>query len=344
MGVSEVDVQTYVNSLSGYIYAILGSFVLMIAVMIAAHFIVKKGTRHVVRWSAGVAWVLIVAVLANVICFGPMYNNVAIILNSQAQVSGESRENSRDVIREVGEEGMVLLENDGVLPLSPDTDRINVFGWASIAPIFGGTGSGSSDTSDCIGILQSLQDAGYETNDTLTDMYTEYRETRILPEMGNVGYTDWTLPEPTADYYTDEIMQEAEGFSDTAVVVLGRSGGEGQDLPTDMNAVINGTYDIRDEVADGNEQYNYFNCNYDNNGGIEKASVNLIALDKTNTLEPGANETVSFTSREQTRRYPLRSIKKIWRPMILQESRRKTADMYWRRETIQSLYGRIPIP
>ena len=213
MGVSEVDVQTYVNSLSGYIYAILGSFVLMIAVMIAAHFIVKKGTRHVVRWSAGVAWVLIVAVLANVICFGPMYNNVAIILNSQAQVSEDSRENSRDVIREVGEEGMVLLENDGVLPLSSDTKRINVFGWASIAPIFGGTGSGSSDTSSCVGILQSLQDAGYETNDTLTDMYTEYRETRILPEMGNVGYTDWTLPEPTADYYTDEIMQEAEEFS-----------------------------------------------------------------------------------------------------------------------------------
>ena len=141
-----------------------------------------------------------------------MYNNVAIILNSQAQVSGESRENSHDVIREVGEEGMVLLENDGVLPLSPDTDRINVFGWASIAPIFGGTGSGSSDTSDCIGILQSLQDAGYETNDTLTDMYTEYRETRILPEMGNVGYTDWTLPEPTADYYTDEIMEKLRSF------------------------------------------------------------------------------------------------------------------------------------
>ena len=48
---------------------------------------VSGGKRnHVVRWSAGVAWVLIVAVLANVICFGPMYNNVAIILNSQAQV------------------------------------------------------------------------------------------------------------------------------------------------------------------------------------------------------------------------------------------------------------------
>ena len=219
------------------------------------------------------------------VCFGPLYNNVAIILNSQAQVSEASRENSRDVIREAGEEGMVLLENDGVLPLTSDTDRINVFGWASIAPIFGGTGSGSSDTSGCIGIIQSLQDAGYETNETLTDMYTKYRETRILPEMGNVGYTDWTLPEPTADYYTDEIMQEAEEFSDTAVVVLGRSGGEGQDLPTDMNAVINGTYDIRDEVADGNEQYNYFNCNYDNNGDYNDFDEGEHYLELSNTEE-----------------------------------------------------------
>ena len=233
MGVSEVDVQTYAESLSGYIYAIFGALVLMILVMVAAHFLVKKGARHVVRWGAGVAWVLVVAVIANLICFGPMYNNISIILNSQAQVSDQSRETSRAVIRELGEEGMVLLENDGPLPLA-DTARLNVFGWASTAPIFGGTGSGSADTSNCVGILQSLQDAGFETNETLTQMYTDYREGRVLPEMGNVGYTDWTLPEPTADYYTDELMADAQAFSDTAVVVLGRSGGEGQDLPTDQ--------------------------------------------------------------------------------------------------------------
>lgn len=34
MGVSEVDVQTYVNSLSGYIYAIFGSLLLAVAVMV----------------------------------------------------------------------------------------------------------------------------------------------------------------------------------------------------------------------------------------------------------------------------------------------------------------------
>ena len=284
MGVSEVDVQTYAESLSGYIYVIFGALVLMILVMVAAHFLVKKGTRHVVRWSAGVAWVLVVAVIANLICFGPMYNNISIILNSQAQVSDQSRETSRAVIRELGEEGMVLLENDGLLPLA-DTARINVFGWASTAPIFGGTGSGSADTSNCVGILQSLQDAGFETNETLTQMYTDYREGRVLPEMGNVGYTDWTLPEPTADYYTDELMADAQAFSDTAVVVLGRSGGEGQDLPTDMNAVIHGTYDVRDEVANGNPNYNYFSCNYDNNGDYDDFDPGEHYLELSNTEE-----------------------------------------------------------
>ncbi len=284
MGVSEVDVQTYAESLSGYIYAIFGSLVLMILVMVAAHFLVKKSSRHVVRWSAGVAWVLVVAVIANLICFGPIYNNISIILNSQAQVSDQSRENSRAVIRELGEEGIVLLENDGLLPLA-DTAQINVFGWASTAPIFGGTGSGSADTSNCVGILQSLQDAGFETNETLTQMYTDYREGRVLPEMGNVGYTDWTLPEPTADYYTDELMADAQAFSDTAVVVLGRSGGEGQDLPTDMNAVIHGTYDVRDEVANGNPNYNYFSCNYDNNGDYDDFDPGEHYLELSNTEE-----------------------------------------------------------
>ena len=225
MGVSEVDVQTYVNSLSGYIYAIFGSLLLAVAVMVAAHFFAKKGTRHVVRWTAGLSWALVVVVLANVISFGPMYNNLSIILNSKASVSDASLQQSRDVIRQVGDEGMVLLKNDGVLPLSADITTLNVFGWASTAPIFGGTGSGSADTSACIGILQSLEDAGYALNQSLTDLYVSYSDTRSLPEMGNVGYTDWTLPEPTQAAYTDTLMRQAEAFSDVAVVVIARSGG-----------------------------------------------------------------------------------------------------------------------
>ena len=158
MGVSPVDVQTYVTSLSGYIYAILITLVIAVAVMIAVHWFVKKGTRHVVRWTAGLSWVLIVTVLANVICYGPMYNNISIILNNQVSVSEETAAHSKEVIEDVGDEGMVLVKNeDSMLPLEADSN-INVFGWASTNPIYGGPGSGSSANTDAVGIIQSLQD------------------------------------------------------------------------------------------------------------------------------------------------------------------------------------------
>lgn len=100
MGVSETDVERYVNTLGGYIYAIAGLTVAAVIVMIAAHWVVKKGTRHVVRWGAGISWILIVTVLANIISFGPMYNNLAPILNGRGSVSEESLEASRDIIKE----------------------------------------------------------------------------------------------------------------------------------------------------------------------------------------------------------------------------------------------------
>ena len=57
-----------------------------------------------------------------------------------------------------------------------------------------------------------------------------------------MGTQDWTLPEPPASTYTDEMMANAKAFSNTALVVISRSGGEGADLPTDMAAVIDGSW------------------------------------------------------------------------------------------------------
>lgn len=286
MGVSPTDVEQYVNSLSGYIYAILILLVVMIAVMIGAHWFAKKGTRHVVRWSAGMAWILIVVVLANVICYGPMYNNIAPILNGKASVSEKSKEASREIIRETGAEGMTLVKNaNGTLPFAANSN-LNVFGWASTNPIYGGTGSGSSDSTDAVDILTSLKDAGFKLNDSLTDMYTEYSPTRNLGgNVVSVTYTDWSLPEPTVDYYTEDLMKEAKDFSDQAMIVISRSGGEGQDVPTDMKAVIDGTYDPRDEVANGNENYNYFACNYTNNGDYDDFDEGESYLELSNTEE-----------------------------------------------------------
>lgn len=266
MGVSPTDVATYVNNLGGYIYAIVGTLVLAIVVIIVAQFRVKKGKRHLVSWGAGLSWVLIVTILANVICFGPMYNNLAPIINGGGSVALESAAASEAVIEKVGDEGIVLAENNGVLPLS-NTSKINVFGWAATNPIYGGTGSGSSSNEGNIDVLTSLKNAGFEVNQEIIDMYQEYSPNRTLGgNVVSVNFTDWSLPEPPVDRYTTELMDNAKAFSDTAVIVLSRSGGEGQDLPTDMSKVIDGTVDdVRQTLANGNEGYNYYAAAYTNN-------------------------------------------------------------------------------
>lgn len=282
LGVSQADLLSYLQMCSGYVYAILVVLVLMIVALIAASK-AKKGFKHVVRWNAVLASVLVIAIIANMVCFGPMKSTLASVLNaSKIQLSEETVTNSKAVIKETGEEGMVLVKNNGLLPLSSDTTALNVFGWDSTNPLYGGTGSGSSDSSTAIGIIQSLQDAGYATNEDLTQMYVDYCAER--PTIG-MGSQDWTLPEPTVDYYTDDVMSTATSFSDTAVIVIGRSGGEGADLPTDMSAVIKGTYNVASQVSVAPDNYGYTNAAYTNNGDYDDFDEGESYLELSNTEE-----------------------------------------------------------
>ena len=149
-------------------------------------------------------------------------------------ITDETSDESTALVQEIAEEGIVLLKNDGTLPLAADSN-LNVFGWASTNPCYGGTGSGAlSDAYPTVSLLQGLEDAGFNLNTELSDFYTAYRADR--PEVG-MWAQDWTLPEPTADSYTDEMMANAKEFSDTAMVVITRVGGEGADLPTDVSKV-----------------------------------------------------------------------------------------------------------
>ena len=136
LGVSEADVTTYVTNCSGYIYAILISILVLIVLLVAAHFIAPKGKRHLVRWGASLAWVLALVTMVNMVCYGPLYTNLSVVLNGGGTVSDEAKAASNEVIKKVGEEGMVLVKNNGLLPLSSDVDSMNVFGWASTNPIY----------------------------------------------------------------------------------------------------------------------------------------------------------------------------------------------------------------
>ncbi len=83
-------------------------------------------------------------------------------------------------------------------------------------------------------LLQGLKDAGISYNTDLSKFYTKYRKDR--PSIGMFGQ-DWTLPEPAVKTYSDSMLNKAKSYSDTAVLVIARSGGEGADLPTDMGKV-----------------------------------------------------------------------------------------------------------
>ena len=265
MGVSQADLNAYLNQLSGYVYAILFILVAMILLLIFAGKINKKNSG-IIRLASVLGALAGIVIIVNAICFGPMYNNVSGYLNaSKIQLSDETVAQSRATVQKVGEEGVVLLKNNGILPLT-DTKKLNVFGWSSTNPIYGGTGSGSSSSATAVSILQSLKDAGFEPNEGLSGMYVEYRAERPTIAMAS---QDWTVPEPPVSVYNENMMKAIHEYSDTAVVVIGRSGGEGADLPTDMKAVLDGTYNPAEKVSAAPGNYGYMNAVAWNNGAYD---------------------------------------------------------------------------
>lgn len=193
----------------------------------------EKPLRKMIRFQSIMAILLALVITLNMICFGPMYGLIS-LATSSGKITQETLEASNELCEVIAEEGIVLLQNDeNLLPLS-GTSKINVFGWGSTNPCYGGTGSGStSDAYDKVTLLEGLENANFEVNKELVDFYTAYRADR--PEVG-MWEQDWTLPEPTAASYGTEMMEQAKAFSDKAVVVITRVGGEGADLPTDVTA------------------------------------------------------------------------------------------------------------
>lgn len=283
MGVSYADILFYLNAISNYLLIVLAAFVVLAAVLIAA-VKVKKGFKLFVRGQAAVAFLACVVLVVNAVCYGPLHNTLSAYLNaSRVELAEDTVAQSLATIQKTGEEGIVLLKNENnTLPLSGDVTRLNVFGWASTQPFIGGTGSSASSAAAATDILQSLRDAGYELNESLTQMYTGYRAERPTSDMFG---QDLTLPEPTADYYTDELMAEAEAFSDTALIVIARGGGENYDLPTDMGAVIDGTYNIAQTVSVAPDNYPYTKVSYHNNGDYDDFESGESYLELSNTEE-----------------------------------------------------------
>ena len=211
-----------------------------------------KSRKYLIRAQAGMAVFLALVVTVNLICFGPMSTMISLATGG-GTISEESSAQATELCTEISEEGIVLLENDGTLPLADK--KINVFGWASTNPGYGGTGSGALNQEyHTVSLLEGLSNAGIEYNTELRDFYKAYSSRRPSVRMKS---QDWSLPEVPAAQYTDEMMARAKEFSDTAMIVITRVGGENADLPTDMAAVIDGSW---------NDGSSYRNSSFTNNG------------------------------------------------------------------------------
>ncbi|MGI5928212.1 glycoside hydrolase family 3 C-terminal domain-containing protein [Pseudoflavonifractor sp.] len=247
------DVFSVISQISGWL---IGIGVTVVALILLLIFAGKAGKPHAgfIRAQSAIAAVLIVALMVNGILLGQLSNLITSAFTEMGTLSEETIRTSQQTVEDVMNEGIVLLENDGTLPLD-STTNLNVFGWASTNPVYGGTGSGTVDASTAVSLLSGLENAGFSLNQELSDFYTAYRSDR--PQITINNGQDWTLPEPTADSYTDEMLENARAFSDTALIVLSRPGGEGADLPNDMGAVLDGSY---------NQGTKYTNASYQNNG------------------------------------------------------------------------------
>lgn len=142
----------------------------------------------------------------------------------------ENRTEPRAITQEVEAEAIVLLENNGALPLDRGA-RVNVFGVGVEQFTYGGTGSGAADESINTSLMSGLRNAGLEVNEDLAAWYKENTPEKI--DMGLVG-TDWNLYELPQSAYPADLLADAQGFSDTALVVITRRSGEGYDLPQSM--------------------------------------------------------------------------------------------------------------
>ncbi len=283
MGVSYADLVFYLETLFPWLLGLLAAFIVMLLVLLLARKF-KKGWRGFAALQSVALFLLVAVLIVNAVCYGPMKSTLSSFLNaSKVELADDVVAQSLETIQRIGEEGFVLLKNDGgALPLKDSVKKLNVFGWASTKPYIGGTGSSASSAAAATDILTSLKNAGYETNQALTDMYVAYAADRPVADMFGQNLT---LPEPTAAAYTDELMADAKAFSDTALIVIARGGGENYDLPTDMHAVIHGTYNIVDQVSISPNTYPYTKVTYQNNGDYDDFDEGEHYLQLSNTEE-----------------------------------------------------------
>lgn len=233
--INMADVMNVIGSLTPYLIAIGVLFALALIITFAVNKKTVKdvATRKIVHSESWLVALVGIVVAVSMMLTGPLSTLLNNATTTKYMLSDTTVSKANELAKEVQSEAITMLKNDDSnLPLS--NKKVNVFGWGSTNPVYGGTGSGSmSDQYETVSMLDGMKQAGIETNSELTKLYTDYRKDRPMVAMWS---QDWTLPEVPAKQYSDKLISDAKDFSDEAVITITRVGGEGADLPTNMKA------------------------------------------------------------------------------------------------------------
>ena len=164
---------------------------------------------------------------------------------------------SQELAEKVEGEGIVLLKNENnTLPLDDSEKNVSLFGRTSVDPIYTGAGSASTESSP-VDYKTAFEAEGFKINPDLYSFYAnhkistetikttmqtgmgpmdvEYTGRGFISSMGTALFTGDIIAEvPLADY-PETLTGSYAQYGDAAIVFIGRVGGEGCDLPTDMS-------------------------------------------------------------------------------------------------------------
>lgn len=167
----------------------------------------------------------------------PIYSDevTSVYPTQKATNKAEAFANAQEVNLKLAEEGFVLLKNkNAALPMNKGA-RISVFSKNSVNLSYGGSGSGGFDTSNNKNLYESLNDAGFVTNPTLKNFYESSQSgpvrTANSSDLDNGDNQKIATAETPQNKYTDAVKKSYADYSDAALVVITRIGGEGFDLP-----------------------------------------------------------------------------------------------------------------
>ena len=235
-----------------------------------------KNTQKVKKPHGKLVWKILCGLFAFLFAFmmiaGPIANNYATIINMVLGIESgvimddgdgklpdrftcefedtkDHEANAAAIVEQIVAEGAVLLLNrNSALPLT-GTEKVTLMGTSAASFVYGGGGSGGMDTSKFPTLRAALEEDGFTVNPTMWDFYatgagSKYRSAMAGGALNNCipNNKEFLINEVPMNVFTDNEWNSVASYGDAAIMVIGRTGSEGKDLPTSDGGDVSGNF------------------------------------------------------------------------------------------------------